>query len=312
MKRKLPDQLMFLQNAKAIQKTSNESMQGKLVVISGATSGVGLEALKKLASGGANIVMVCRNEEKAKVIKAEIEALYPIQIDYVLADFSSLKQVRQAAETILSTYPKMDVLIHSVGIHSTKRNLTEEGHELVFCVNHLAPFLFTKLLLPTLISSAPARIIQVNSEGHRFNGLNINDLTWKKRLYTGLRSYGASKTAQLLTVWELAKQLESTGVTIHAMHPGGVKTNIGNNNGRLYRWFLHHVTWHFLKDPIISGEALYYLASSHDLDGVSGKFFNLTIEETPAKHALDEKMQEKIWKLSHQLTGLDENRGDSR
>lgn len=156
-----------------------------------------------------------------------------------------------------------------------------------------------------MLESSPSRIIQVNSEGHRFNGLNINDLNWEKRFYTGLRSYGASKTAQLLTVWELAKELEDTCVTINAMHPGGVKTNIGNDNGRLYRWFLHNVTWHFLKDPKISGDALYYLASASELSKVSGKFYNLTTLEKPADHALDKENQKKIWSLSLKMTGLE-------
>ena len=304
MKRGLPEQLMFIKNGKAIQKKSNESMSGKLVVISGSTSGVGYEALKKLAQGGANIVMVCRNEEKARKIKIEVESQYNISVDYFLADFSDLDQVRFAAEAILDKYQKIDVLINSAGIHSTKKKYNKDGYELVFCVNHLATFLFTKLLLKRMIESSPSRIIQVNSEGHRFNGLKINDLNWKKRIYTGLRSYGASKTAQLYTVWELAKELENTGVTINAMHPGGVKTNIGSNNGKLYRWFLHHVTWHFLKDPEISGDALYYLASAKELDKVSGKFFNLTIDEKPAEHTLNPKKQKQIWDLSMEMTGL--------
>lgn len=304
MKKELPDQLMFLKNRKAVQKQSTESMKGKQVVISGSTSGVGYEALKALAHAGADIIMVCRNKDKAEAIKKDIETRYDVSIDYFIADFSDLDQVRLAAESILSKYSKIDVLINSAGIHSTKKLYNKDGYELVFCVNHLATFLFTKLLTKRLIESAPSRIIQVNSEGHRFNGLKINDLNWKKRIYTGLRSYGASKTAQLYTVWELAKELENTGVTINAMHPGGVRTNIGSNNGKLYRWFLHHVTWHFLKDPKISGEAIYYLASSKELDNVSGKFFNLTIEEKPAKHALDPLKQKQIWDLSLEMTGL--------
>jgi NAD(P)-dependent dehydrogenase (short-subunit alcohol dehydrogenase family) len=307
MKRELPEQLIFLKNRKANQKHSDESMKGKLCVISGSTSGVGYEGLKKLAHGGANIVMVCRNEELAKKIKTEIENQYQVFVDYYLADFSDLNQVRQAATNILNHYPRIDILINSVGIHSTKKLYNKGGYEMVFCINHLATFLFTQLLLQRMIESAPSRIIQVNSEGHRFNGLDINDLNWEKRIYTGLRSYGASKTAQLLTVWELNKILENTGVTINAMHPGEVRTNIGNNNGKLYRWFLHHVTWHFLKNPVISGDALYYLASSKELNQVSGKFFNLTIEEKPAKHALDPKKQKQIWDLSMKMTGLSES-----
>jgi len=304
MKRELPEQLRFLQNRKAVQKHSEESMQGKLCVVSGSTSGIGYEAVKRLARGGANIVMVCRNEEKAKKIKAEIEQQYSVSVDYVLADFADLNQVRQAGELIKNKYPHIDVLINSAGIHSTTKNFNQAGIEMVFCVNHLANFLLTYVLLDNLIASAPARIIQVNSEGHRFSGVNLEDLAWKKHHYTGLKGYGASKTAQLYTVWELAKKLSDTGVTINAMHPGEVKTNIGNNNGKLYRWFLHHVTWHFLKDPVISGEALYYLASAKEMEAITGKFFNLTIEEQPAKHALDPEKQKQVWVVSRHLTGL--------
>ncbi len=299
-----PDELIFMKNKNLPQKKCNDSMQSKTCVITGATSGVGLEALKKLAQSGANVVIVARNSEKANQIKDEIVKLYNVTIDVIIADFSKLSDVRNAASTILSTYPRIDVLINSAGLHSTKRIETVEGFELVFCVNHLAAFLFTSLLLERMEESAPSRIIMVNSEGHRFNGFDINDLDWKKRHYTGLRGYGASKTAQLLTVWEFADLLKGTGVTINAMHPGDVKTNIGNNNGLLYKWFLHNVTWHALKDPEISGDALKYLAASPELENVSGLFFNLTIEEKPAKHALDREVGKLTFDLSKKLTGL--------
>ncbi|WP_035618189.1 SDR family NAD(P)-dependent oxidoreductase [Lacticigenium naphthae] len=301
---KFPEQLLFMKNRKAVQKHSDESMNGKLCVVSGATSGVGYETIKKLAAGKANIVMLVRNENKAKAVKEEIEKKHSVFVDYFIADFSDLKQVKKAVLEISEKYPRVDVLINSAGLYSTKRIVNEEGYEMVFCVNHLATFLITKLLMNKLIESSPSRIIQVNSEGHRFNGLNVDDLNWEKRTYTGLRSYGASKTAQLLTVWKFAQELKGTGVTINAMHPGGVRTNIGNNNGRLYRWFLHHITWHFLKDPKISGEAIYYLASASELNNVSGVFFNLTIKEKPAKHALNTKKQEEIWNKSLEMTGL--------
>jgi len=301
---KFPEELMFMKNGRAVQKHSDESMKGKLCVISGSTSGVGYEAAKTLAACGANIVMVVRNENKAQAVKNELERKYPVFVDYVIADFSDLKQVEKAAKEISKKYPRIDVLINSVGIHSTKKVFNKDGIEMVFCVNHLSTFLMTKLLLNTMIKSSPSRIVQVNSEGHRFSGVKANNLNWKKRIYTGLRSYGSSKTAQLLTVWQLAEDLKGTGVTINAMHPGGVRTNIGNNNGRLYRWFLHHVTWHFLNDPKISGQAIYYLASAKELNQVSGKFFNLTIEEKPAKHALDPEKQKIIYDLSMKMTGL--------
>ena len=303
-KRRVPDELAFLVNRRAVQKTTEAAMTGKVCIISGATSGVGLSAARRLARGGAHIVMVCRNTEKAEGVRRELAAQHGVPVDIVIADFSDLDAVRRAAEVLLRDYPRIDVLINSVGLHSTSRILTPAGFELVFCVNHLGPFLLTCLLLERLRQSAPARIIQVNSEGHRFGGLDLDDLDWKRRRYKGLQSYGASKIAQLMTVWEFADRLQGSGVTINAMHPGDVRTNIGNNNGPLYRWWLHNVTWHFLRDPVISGEALYYLTAAPEMADVSGRFFHLTIAEKPAAHALDREKGRAVWDLSLRMTGL--------
>lgn len=295
---------MFIANRRAVQHTTEASMAGKVCVVSGSTSGVGLQAVKYLARGGAQIVMLCRNEEKAAAIRSDIQAQQDVRIDIVRADFSILEEVRQAADILLRDYPRIDVLINSAGLHDTTRVLTPEGFEMVFCVNHLAPFLLTTLLLDRMKESAPARIIQVNSEGHRFGGLDLSDLSWERRRYRGLKGYGASKVAQLLTTWEFADRLQGSGVTINAMHPGDVKTNIGNNNGPLYRWYLHHILWYTLKDAHISGEALYYLSAAPELAQVSGRFFHLTIDEKPAVHALDRATGRKIWDESLRLTGL--------
>ncbi|OPL14767.1 MAG: hypothetical protein AVO34_01170 [Firmicutes bacterium ML8_F2] len=300
----LPDELIFIKNRNAVQKKSNASMKGKHCVLTGATSGVGLSALKHIARGGASIMIVCRNPEKAETVRDEIMGLYNTPIDITIANLSSLDEVRKAADSIKAKCPRIDILINCAGLYTTRATYTKEGLETVFCVNHLASFLLTNLLLPRLKESSPSRIIQINSEGHRFNGLDLDDINWKKRRYKGLKGYGASKTAQLMTVWEMADLLEGTGVTINAMHPGDVKTNIGQNNGWLYRFYSKHVTRRFLKDPVISGEAIYYLAADPEMQNVSGKFFHLTVEEKPAKHALDRKMGKMIYDLSLQMTGL--------
>jgi hypothetical protein len=134
--------------------------------------------------------------------------------------------------------------------------------------------------------------------------LDLDDLDWGKRRYRGLQGYGASKTAQLFTVWELADCLQGSGVTINAMHPGNVRTMIGMNNGRLYQWYQRYLLWPILKDPVISGEAIYYLAAAPEMAEVSGRFFNLTIDEKPAPHALDRSIGKQVWKISEELTGL--------
>lgn len=301
---KLPEELQFIENARMPQNTTTARLDGKVCIVTGATSGVGYETAKQLAHAGAHLVLVCRNPEKAQEVKAELTALTKAEVDLVHADFANLDNVQSAAHQILQQFPAIHVLINNAGIHLTKRTLTADGFETAFGVNHLASFLFTRLLLERMIASAPARIIQVNSEGHRFGGLKLDDLQWEKRRYRGLQGYGASKTAQLLTVWELAERLNGTGVTINAVHPGEVATNIGMNNGFLYRWYQKYILFPLLKDPKVSGEALYYFAAAPELSVTSGKFFNLTIEEKPAAHALDRTIGKRIWDISEELTGL--------
>lgn len=301
---KLPEELQFIANARLPQKTTTTRMDGKVCVVTGSTSGVGYQAVKRLAQGGADIIMVCRNLQKAAEVRDELQRQHSVNIDVIQADFSKLSEVQKAAETICDQYPKLDVLINNAGVHYTHRTLNENGIEMVFAVNHLASFLFTRLLLDKLIENAPARIIQVNSQGHRFGGLDVLDLNWDRRRYKGLQSYGASKNAQLLTVWEFSDRLKQTGVTINAVHPGEVKTNIGMNNEFIYRLYKRYFLWWMLKDPIISGEAIYYHAAAPEMAHVSGKFFNLTIDEKPALHALDRSLGKKIWAISEELTGL--------
>jgi NAD(P)-dependent dehydrogenase (short-subunit alcohol dehydrogenase family) len=298
MKRELPDELKFLTNRNLPQKPFTADMTGRVCVITGATSGVGLAAARSLASHGARLVLVCRNAAKAAEVAGELQRTWHTETETIIADFADLEQVRLAASTLLEQQTRIDVLINSAGMHATRRSETKAGFETVFCVNHLASFLFTVLLLERLRASAPARIIQVNSEGHRFGGLDPDDLAWRKRHYTGLRSYGASKIAQLLTVWELSDRLQGTGVTINAMHPGEVKTNIGSNNGWLYRTYTRYITGLFLRDPAISGTAIGYLASAPELSETSGRFFHLTVEEKPATHALDRELGRRIWARS--------------
>ncbi|MEJ2484556.1 MAG: SDR family oxidoreductase [Anaerolineales bacterium] len=303
---KLPDELQFIANARKEQKTTDVRMDGKLCIITGATSGVGYHAVKRLAKGGAQIVMVCRNREKASRVQKELIKEYRAEVELIQADFSSFDDVRRAAALILEKHPRIDVLINNAGLHNTHRQLTKEGIEMVFYVNHLASFLFTRLLLDRIKQSAPARILQINSQGHRFGGLDLDDLDWSRRRYKGLQGYGASKTAQLLTVWELTDQLQGSGVTINAMHPGAVKSNIGMNNGLLYRLHKRYFIWWFLKGARVSGEAIYYLVAAPEMASISGRYFNLTIDEKPAPHALDREVGKKVWQISEALTGISE------
>ncbi len=301
------EDLAFIKNANAKQNTTNATLDNKLSVITGGTSGVGLAAARRLAKAGAEIILVARNLDKANIVSQQLYEEYGRTPHIYFADFSNFSTVIKAAENIADDFNHIDILINSAGLHSTTRKITLDGFEMVFQVNHLSSFLFTKLLLPQVLKSSQGRIIQVNSEGHRFGGLNLNDLNWDKRPYIGLCAYGASKTAQLMTVMTLADKLNSSTVTINAMHPGAVKTDIGSNNGWLYRKWMQSVIAPGLKDPKISGEALYYLAAEPTLSDTSGRYFNLTIEEKPMPHVFDTEKIEQIWCLSHTLTGFSDD-----
>ena len=300
----LPDELKFIQNARAPQNISTASLDGKVCVITGTTSGIGLVTAHRLASFNAHLVMIVRNREKGEHLQKEIKEKYNTECDLFIADFSRFEDVRNVAAGLKENYEKIDVLILNAGTFLQRKQYTDEAIEKVFHVNHLSPFLLIGLLKDKLIHSAPARVLTVNSEGHRFSRTLVEDLEWKRHLYTGLRSYGNAETAQLLCMQKFSHLFEGTGVTINSMHPGEVKSNIGNENSRAYRFYSKHILSHFLKDPRRSAEAIHYLVADDRVLGVSGKFFNLTIEEVPAKHARDAVMMEKVWKKSCELTHL--------
>ncbi len=202
-----------------------------------------------------------------------------------------------------STFP-IDVLVHNAGVYRTKRELTPEGFDKVFMVNHLASFMINILLSEKLKSQEKARIILVNSEGHRFAawGLRLDDLNWEKRRYSGLKSYGSAKLAQLQTMLVFDEYFRDSGVTINAMHPGAVRSETGKENGAFYRWVKRNFYDKMLRPTEIASESIYYLGVSSEMEGVSGKFFNLTTEEEPAPPALDKEAAHEIWAKSVEMT----------
>ena len=293
----------MLRNQRAPHQRSTATLAGQTVVIAGSTSGVGLAAAVEVARSGARLALLARDEGKARAVRERLERDFAAEVALFLADFSRLDEVDRVASELLDRVERIDVLINSAGVHCTRRSVTDEGHELVFCVNHLAAFALTHRLLPRMRSGGAGRVIQVNSQGHRFGGLDLDDLDWRRRRYVGLRAYGASKTAQLLSVWEFADRLEGSGVTINAMHPGEVRTGIGSNNGPLYRWYQRRILGWWLHDARVSGESLHTLAAAPALEGVSGRYFNRTHLEKPAPHALDRAVGRRVWELSLALTG---------
>jgi len=296
----------MLRNNKASPKETDARCDGRLVVITGATSGIGYETARFYASRGANLLCVNRSEEKSRRLQAELEGDFKISCRCHVADFSRLSEVHATARLLAGFPETIDVLIHNAGVYNTKRRFTPDGLEEVFQVNYLSSFILNHGVKEKLRRQGKARIIHVNSEGHRFAlaGVHLDDLGWERHHYTGLKSYGAAKTAQILSMYPLSEYFSGSGVTVNAMHPGDVKTNMGENNGRLYRFFKHRFINPSARDPLLSAKALYYLGISDEVAGVTAKYFNFTTEETPAPHALDRDMARQVWAHSLKLGGL--------
>lgn len=294
-------------------KVCTSDFKGRLVVISGATSGIGYHTARKFASYGANLLCINRNEQKSEALKTEIEREFGVSCKYIIADLSNMKDIFTAAEKLRSIKTPIDVLIHNAGVYLTKRELTPEGFDKVFVVHHLSSFVMNVLLSEKLKSQEKARIILVNSEGHRFAawGLQLSDLNWETRRYSGLKSYGSAKLAQLLSMMLLADYYKPSGVTINAMHPGAVRSDTGRENGAAYRWVKKHLFDKTLKPTDISAESIYYLGVSEEVSGVSGKFFNLTTLEEPAPPALDREAAQELWAKSVEMTGVKDIIGKS-
>jgi len=290
----------MMRNLKASPQICKQDFHDKLVVITGATSGIGKAAAEKFASHGADILCVNRNAQKSQVLCELIGSQYGVRCDSLIADFSCLAAVQAAAEQLSTLHRKIDVLIHNAGLFATKRTITTDNLELVFQVNYLASFILNYHLRKKFKNQGDGRILFVNSEAHRFAvwGLHLDDLNWERHRYSGSKSYGAAKLAQLLSMIKLHAYFSRSGVTINAMHPGNVKTNSGQNNGPVYKIFKKWFVDRSARSVEMSAEALYFLGVSDKLDTVSGQFFNLTTIEEPAPPALDPEAAEKLWKIS--------------
>lgn len=296
----------MIRNNRREPETCDRDFSGRLAVITGATSGIGYYTARKFASKGANLLLINRNREKSEVLCREIEKDYGVHCTYKIADLGILADIHRVARELAVLDIPVDVLIHNAGVYLTKREVTADGLEKVFVIQYLASFIINYILADKLKSQQKARIIAVNSEGHRFAawGLRQDDLNWEKRHYSGLKSYGSAKLAQLLSILIFAEHFKGSGVTINAMHPGAVKTETGQENGPVYRWFKRNFIDKTLKSPEISAEALFYLAASEKPEGISGKFFNLTTMEEPAPPALDTEEARNLWDLSLNYSGL--------
>ncbi|TFG49955.1 MAG: SDR family oxidoreductase [Anaerolineales bacterium] len=279
-------------------------MAGKFCLVTGATAGIGKVTATGLAARGANLIISGRDQKKTEdTVQQIISRTGNKKIDFLVADFSDLDQVRVMAKTYRERYSRLDVLVNNAGAFYNSRIKTPYGVEMTFLVNHLAPFLLTNLLLDTIKNSAPARIVNVSSEGHKQDQMNFDDLGFEKGFF-GMKAYGRSKLANILFTYELARRLADSGVVVNALHPGHVATDIWKTNfpliGPALKWLMGRIAL----TPEEGAENSIYLACSPDVEGITGKYFDKhePVQSSPISY--DQKAARRLWEISEKLTDL--------
>jgi NAD(P)-dependent dehydrogenase (short-subunit alcohol dehydrogenase family) len=278
-------------------------MKGKVCLITGATSGIGEVTALELARQGFRVVITARSQAKLETALDKLSRQSGSQeISGLVADFSSQREVRSLVKTFMKEHDRLDVLINNAGAVYLRRTESVDGIEMTFAVNHLSYFLLTNLLIELLKASAPARIVNVASNAHKGHELDFGDLQCQHN-YQFMRAYGKSKLANIMFTYELDRRLVSSGVTVNALHPGFVATNIGGNNGWLVRLFLPLLRiWAI--SPEEGAKTSIYLASSPDVKGVSGKYFYNKHPTSSSKFSYNAAAARKLWDISAELTGI--------
>ncbi|MBC8100347.1 MAG: SDR family oxidoreductase [Armatimonadetes bacterium] len=278
-------------------------MQGKICMITGANSGIGYETALALAKMGAHVVMVSRNRTKGEAAQSTIKTQSGNpSVDLLIADFSVQQSIHDLAAAFKAKYNRLDVLVNNAGGAVGKRQLTAEGYEMNFAVNHLGYFLLTNLLLDLLKASAPARIVNVTSSAQAFGKINFDDLMLEKNFRTAY-AYSQSKAANIIFTYELAKRLAGTGVTANSVHPGAVRTNFGSTSDGFLGIFVV-VARPFELSPEQGAQTLIYLASSPEVEGVTGKYYHKKRTLKSNSQTYDPAVQQRLWQVSEQLTNI--------
>jgi NAD(P)-dependent dehydrogenase (short-subunit alcohol dehydrogenase family) len=282
-------------------------MQGRTVLVTGANSGIGLETAAALAAKGARVVLTARDPAKGKSAVEEIRRRHPDADVYAMElDLARLADVRSFAACFLERFPQLHVLVNNAGVALDRRSVTADGFETMFQVNHLGPFLLTNLLLDRLKRSAPARIVNVASEAHRFSRLDFDDFQ-SERGFRGMRAYLRTKLCNILFTRELAGRLPGTGVTANSLHPGGrpVRTRIARD-GDTHGLFAvgAGISAPFFLSPAKGAETSVYLASSPDVEDHTGDYWVKRRPRRPSRAALDDDAARRLWDVSAQLVGL--------
>jgi len=282
---------------------SNAPMKGRVSVITGANSGIGKATALALAKLGATVVLVCRNLERAETARKEIVSeTNNTDVSVALVDLSHLKSVRIFAADFQKKSPKLHVLVNNAGIYTSKRIVTVDGFESTFATNHLGHFLLTELLVDELKANAPSRIINVSSDAHLSGHVDFDDLQGERK-YGGMKSYAQSKLANVLFTYELAKRLDGTGVTANCVHPGVVRTNFGRDSGGLMSVGVR-IGAPFMLSPEAGARTIVWLASSPEVEQVTGKYFVKESERRSSKESYDADVAKRLWYVSSELVSL--------
>ena len=280
------------------------SLQGKHVLITGPTAGIGRTTALALAAQGANLTLLCRSPEKGAALAEEITAAGGAAPTVVEMDMASLASVRQAAEQCLAPGRPIDVLLNNAGVVNTSRKTTVDGFEETLAVNHFAPFLLTGLLLPAIQEGPGARIVNVASGAHAFaRGMGFEDLHAEQG-YKTFREYGRSKLANILFTRSLAQRLAEYPVTVNSLHPGAVSTSLGTQNGGVMSKILPLIFKPFFRSPEKGAETSIYLCSSDEVAGVSGEYFVDCKPVRPKPWARDDEAAARLWRVTEESVGF--------
>jgi NAD(P)-dependent dehydrogenase (short-subunit alcohol dehydrogenase family) len=278
-------------------------LKSKNCIITGATSGIGRETAIELARQGATLVLPVRNLSKGKELKGEIiDKTGNTNVDIMECDLASFQSIRDFATAFLEKYDKLHILINNAGLWESKHKKSADGIEMTFAVNHLAPFLLTLLLLDVMKRSAPARIVNVSSEAHRSGKMNFNDLEGNKS-WNSFKSYGQSKLANILFTRKLAGMLEDENITVNCVHPGVVATKLFDILPKI----LVKPFSLFMISPAKGAQTSIFLASSPEVENISGEYFKkMKIKKTTAA-ATNKKAADRLWEISLRMTGLEQS-----
>lgn len=275
-------------------------LKNKTAIITGATSGIGRVTALAIAREGARLVLPVRNIEKGKALKDEIEKeTGNASVEIMHCNLASLDSVRQFAEDFRKKFDSLHLLVNNAGLWEAKRKESDDGIEMNFAVNHLAPFLMTNLLLDIIKKSAPARIISVASTAHKYGKMRFNDLEGKKS-WGSMQSYAQSKLANILFTRRLAKELDGSGVTANCLHPGVVNTQLFSK----LPGFIQKVSSFFMITPEKGAQTSIYLATSPDVENITGEYFDKRKIAKTTAHARDMQVADTLWEVSKEYCGM--------